>query len=108
MSMSIARLTDSIRRAGEGIDEPLRILLGDLAEQYDAPPPSTIRRIIRDWTDHGIEMAGHRVRAEKIDGRLHLVIDPLGAEDSRPEPVRARTPVTSTPLYHQFGRVVSF
>jgi hypothetical protein len=101
--MSIARLTDSIRRAGEGINEPRRLLLSDLAENYGAPPPSTIRRIVRDWTDDGVELAGHRVRTEKAEGRLFLVIHPHGQEVERP-----KKPVISVPLYHQFGRVVSY
>jgi hypothetical protein len=100
--MSIARLAESIRRAGEGIDEPRPILLAALTDQFDAPPPSTIRRIIREWTDDGVELSGHRVCAEKRDGRLYLVIHPKGAEIIRP-----RAAVISIPLYHQFGRVLS-
>src|SRR5436853_7805285 len=100
--MSIARLAESIRRAGEGIDEPRLILLSELNEDFDAPPPSTIRRIIRDWTDDGVELSGHRVRAEKKDGRLYLVIQPRGLSFVRP-----KAAVISIPLYHQFGRVVS-
>lgn len=103
--MSIARLTESIRRAGQGIVEPRRVLLSELSAEHDAPPPSTIRRIIRDWADEGVELAGHHVRAEKGDNRLYLVIHPHG---ERPEPVRPKVaPVMSIPLYHQFGRVVS-
>jgi hypothetical protein len=100
--MSIARLTESIRRAGEGIEEPRQILLSELTEDFDAPPPSTIRRIIRDWSDDGVELEGHRVRAEKHDGRLYLVIQPRGRAF-----VRAPRVALSIPLYHQFGRVVS-
>jgi hypothetical protein len=100
--MSIARLTESVRRAGEGIDEPRRILLAELTRDFDAPPPSTIRRIIRDWDDDGVELAGHRIRAEKAEGRLYLVIHPRGEVFVRPKPA-----VVSIPLYHQFGRVLS-
>lgn len=96
--MSIARLTESIRRAGEGISASRRVLLGDLTKLYEAPPPSTIRRIVQSWPIEGAELAGHRVRTQKLDGRLYLVIDPLG--EGTVQPVR------QTPLYHQFGRVV--
>jgi hypothetical protein len=101
--MSIARLTESIRRAAQGIVEPRRIMLSELTAEHDAPPPSTIRRIIRDWADDGVELAGHRVRAEKGENRLYLVIYPHGEEPAPlPKPV-----VMSIPLYHQFGRVIS-
>lgn len=106
--MSLARLTESIRRAGENISEPRRVLLADLSKDFDAPPPSTIRRIVRDWTSDGVELAGHRVRTEKSDGRLMLVIAPRGASASIGETAVVREmPVRTTPLYHQFGRVVS-
>jgi hypothetical protein len=102
MNMSIARLTEAVRRAGEGIDEPCRVLISEIAEDYDGPPASTIRRIIREWTDDGVDLDGHRVRAEKSEGRLYLVIHPRVHDISR-----ARRPAMSIPLYHQFGRVVS-
>jgi hypothetical protein len=100
--MSIARLSDSISRAAEGIEEPLFILLADLAKDHDAPPPSTIRRIIRDWPEEGVELAGLRVRAEKKSGRLYLAILPRGRTF-----VVAKPAPRTIPLYHQFGRVVS-
>lgn len=100
--MSIARLTESIRRAGEGIDEPRPILLAELTQDFDAPPPSTIRRIARDWTDQGAELGGHHVRTEKRDGRLYLVINPRGISFVRPKLK------TSVPYFHQFGRVISY
>jgi hypothetical protein len=107
--MSISRLAESIRRAAEGIDEPLRILLSELTDEYGAPPPSTIRRIIRDWDDSGVDLGGHRVTTEKKEGRLFLVIDPASDENTASATTlpRRRPPVMSIPLYHQFGRVLS-
>jgi hypothetical protein len=99
-SMSLARLTESIRRAGANISEARRVLLADLSKEFDAPPPSTIRRIVRDWPAEGLELGGHRVSTEKREGRLYLVIQPQFG-------VVREMPVRQTPLYHQFGRVVS-
>lgn len=88
----IARLAESIRRAGDGIKEPRRILLADLRRDFDSPPASTLRRIIREWSSDGIEIGGHAVRAQKLDGRLYLVISP-GA--------------ITQPSFHHLGRVVA-
>lgn len=92
--MSIERLTGAIKRAGAGITEARVVSLADMSRLFDAPLPSTMRRIVRGWPVEGVELGGHPVRAVKIEGRLSLVIDP---------PVRRET--ATAPSYHQLGWV---
>jgi hypothetical protein len=78
-----------------------------LTSDFGAPPPSTIRRIMRAWDAAGVELGGHCVRAEKIDGLLYVVIAPAGEAMAAPAPAERPSPVTSLPYYHFFGRLAA-
>jgi hypothetical protein len=95
--MSLAQLTEAIGVAARAAPLPQELLLRDIADHCGGPPPSTIRRIVRDWTTAGIILGDYRVRKKISAGFVYLVIEP---KDAPP-------PKVTVPRYHQLGRVVS-